>query len=194
MAAKRYLDNFSYMEVSENQFLKTDGLSFYLCLLMTVLHLFPQSPGPAIPCHQPRAWSIPNEHSYPKRHHHHSTPLNGLARGLPWKAIPHTHNYMGWSCPSHAAPLHTWPLNFFLLLLPLQEFLFFSNSLRSKGRSSSLCKELYTYTIRKSLPQAASRMNRLDKQMLEGKMEARLHKLTTAPQAGFLPSRSEVLS
>lgn len=56
-----------------------------------------------------------------------------------------------WSCHSHGAPLHTLVLEIFLLLLPSQDFLFFSNSSGSKGRSSSPCQELYTYTVRNTL-------------------------------------------
>lgn len=130
-------------EMSENQFLKTALLSLYIfCLLITALHSFPQCPGPAIPCHRPRTWSIPVKYSHPRRHCPHPADLSGLAMGghsshshgkvlcLPWYPSPYT------------------ALKVFLLLLPCQDFLLFSNSLRSKGRASSLCQKLCEYAVR----------------------------------------------
>lgn len=116
-------------------------LSSALCLFMTALHSFPEHPRPATPCLEPA------EHHYTKGHHH-PIPINGHVLGLPWKVIPHNHNYnILWSHPSHVALSHTLFLKFFLLLLPLRDFLFSRHFLRFKGRSSSGCQETYANTV-----------------------------------------------
>lgn len=91
-------------------------------------------------------------------------------------------------------PLSHTDFKVLLLLLPCQDLSLFSNPLGSKGRSSSLCQKLCENYKNKCLPQAASRINRLGKQMLEGKRKAQLHKLTALLQDDLLPSRSEVPS
>lgn len=72
----RYFDTGKHLKTS---FSKQIYFTVYqFCFVNTALHSFLQCPGPALPCHQPRAWSIPIKDSGRRRHCPHPVPLNGL--------------------------------------------------------------------------------------------------------------------
>lgn len=127
-------------------------LSSTLCLFMTALHSFPEHPRPATPCQR-----TPPPHSY--------------LWTCPWFALeshssqPQLHLVVPslQCCPfPHIVPQVFSPLVAIAGLSVLWPFFEAQREVKLRA-PRAICKQC--------LAQAASRVNRLDKQMLKGKME-----------------------
>lgn len=101
----------------------------YSAFQWTTLHSFPQYPGSVNSWHKQSIRVIPSELYY-------TIPLQSCP-GLPWKVIPHIHNYISWFLSSHVVYCHTVSLKFSLFLCSLPDL--FLQHFRSKERTCSLC-------------------------------------------------------
>lgn len=149
----------------------------------TALLSFLQCPGPALPCHQPRAWSIPIKDSGRRRHCPHPVPLNGLGLEVFFSLPQEGAVLLSPHCPQGFSPLVA-----ISRLFTAQQFFGVQRKVQFTVSEAMWipCKD-------KCLPQAASRINRLEKQKLGGKRRHNF-RVTDLLQDVLLPSRWEVLS